>query len=155
MPRSREEQELLELVESVFTERIPFNRLLGLHIGSLAAGQASFRFDMRDELIGNYIRRTLHGGVISAVLDVTGGLVTYMDVLRRMEGASADDKLDRFSRLGTIDVRVDYLRPGVGNHFIATGFVLRTGSRVAVTRSELHNDEGSLIAVGTGTYIVA
>ncbi len=155
MHRSQEEQDLLKLVESIFTEKIPFNRVLGLRIGSLAAGQASFRFDMRDELIGNYIRRTLHGGVISAVLDVTGGLVTFMDILRKMEGASGDEKLDRFSRLGTIDLRVDYLRPGTGNHFIATGFVLRTGTRVAVTRSELHNDEGSLIAVGTGTYIVA
>jgi acyl-coenzyme A thioesterase PaaI-like protein len=32
--------------------------------------------------------------------------------------------------------------------------VLRTGSRVAVTRKEFHNDEGTLIAAGTGTYIV-
>lgn len=155
MHRSREEQDLLKLVETIFTERIPFNRLLGLRIGSLAAGQPSFRFEMRDELIGNYIRRALHGGVISSVLDVTGGLVTFMDVLRRMEDAAVQEKLDRFSRLGTIDLRVDYLRPGLGEHFIATGFVLRAGTRVAVTRSELHNDEGSLIAVGTGTYIVA
>jgi uncharacterized protein (TIGR00369 family) len=59
-----------------------------------------------------------------------------------------------FSKIGTIDMRIDYLRPGVGKWFDASATVLRTGSRVAVTRMEFHNDEGKLIAVGTGTYIV-
>jgi uncharacterized protein (TIGR00369 family) len=62
---------------------------------------------------------------------------------------------ERFAKIGTIDLRVDYLRPGLGKHFIATGYVLRTGSKVAVTRMELHNDSAQLIAVGTGAYVVA
>ena len=48
-----------------------------------------------------------------------------------------------------------HLRPGVGDHFIATGYALRTGNKVAVTRMELHNNERQLIAVGTGAYVVA
>jgi acyl-coenzyme A thioesterase PaaI-like protein len=36
----------------------------------------------------------------------------------------------------------------------ASAIVSRTGSRVAVTRVEFHNDEGILFAAGTGTYIV-
>jgi len=51
-------------------------------------------------------------------------------------------------------MRVDYLRPPIGNEFIGTASILRKGSKVAVTRMELHNDEKKLIAVGTGTYIV-
>lgn len=31
---------------------------------------------------------------------------------------------------------------------------MRTGNKVAVTRMELNNDSGVLIAVGTGTYLV-
>jgi len=155
MQRANSGEDILTLVEGIFSERIPFNRLLGLRVGSLSAGEVSIRFEMRDDLIGNYVRRTLHGGVISATLDVIGGLVTFLDVLRRMEDATHEEKLARFSRLGTIDLRVDYLRPGMGRHFIATGYVLRAGTRVAVTRSELHNDEGNLIAVGTGTYILS
>jgi uncharacterized protein (TIGR00369 family) len=58
-----------------------------------------------------------------------------------------------FADFGTIDLRVDYLRPGWGRQFLASGTVLRAGRRVAVTRSELHNDEGVLVAVGTGAYI--
>ena len=51
-------------------------------------------------------------------------------------------------------MRIDYLRPGVGEWFDASATVLRTGSRVAATRMEFHNDEGTLVAVGTGTYMV-
>ena len=54
----------------------------------------------------------------------------------------------------TIDLRVDYLRPGKGAWFDASAEVIRTGKRVVVTRMEMLNDESTLIAVGTGTYIV-
>jgi len=74
-----------------------------------------------------------------------------------MAAAAQSDDADltgRFSCLGTIDLRVDCLRPGIGEAFRAPGFALWTGSRVAVSRMELRNDTGTLIAVGTGTYIV-
>ena len=67
---------------------------------------------------------------------------------------SFDEISERFNKIGTIDIRVDYLRPGLGEYFIATGSTLRTGNKVSVTRMELHNDKGILIAVGTGTYVV-
>lgn len=131
--------------------RIPFNRVLGLHLGSLDKGEATISFSMREELIGNFARRSLHGGVISATLDVVGG----MAALIAAAGRPGDrDTLEAFATLGTIDLRVDYLRPGVGESFTARGFALRAGARVAVTRMELHNDERMLIAVGTGSYII-
>jgi uncharacterized protein (TIGR00369 family) len=113
------------------------------------------KFQMRDELVGNFIRGTLHGGVISSALDVTGGIVAFSRLAERLEGQSTDEKIERLSRMGTIDLRVDYLRPGAGRHFVASGYVLRAGNRVAVTRMELHNDEGLLIAVGTGAYVIS
>ena len=57
-------------------------------------------------------------------------------------------------KMSTIDLSIDYLRPGRGKSIIADGKILRIGNKVAVTRMELHNDEGKLIAVGTGTYIL-
>ena len=149
-----QDEAVLRVVRKIFAEQIPFNRLLGLELDLLGAEQASFRFDMRPELVGNYLRGNLHGGVISATLDVTGGLVAFLGVLRKMRGRSDKEKFARFSRLGTIDLRVDFLRPGIGQSFTATGFVQRIGNKVAVTRMELDNDQGSLIAVGTATYMV-
>jgi uncharacterized protein (TIGR00369 family) len=144
---------LFEEIRRIFADRIPFNHLIGLELTSFSAERASFRFEMRDDLVGNYVRRTLHGGVISATLDATCGMAALLGSLRR-EDRTAEQKLALFGRLGTIDLRVDFLRPGIGRYFEATGWSLRAGKSVAVTRSELRNDEGRLIAVGTGTYTV-
>ncbi len=146
--------ELIQQVETIFVDKIPFNKLLGMHVESLDFESAKVKIEMRDELIGNFIQRTLHGGVTSSVLDVIGGLTAFMTLLKKMEGASSEEKLERLAKFGTIDLRVDYLRPGRGKYFIAQGSVLRTGKKIAVTRMELHNDQKILIAVGTGTYAV-
>ncbi len=146
--------ELIQQVETIFVDRIPFNKLLGMRVESLDFENAKVRIEMRDELIGNFMQKTLHGGVTSSVLDVIGGLTAFMTLLKKMEGASSQEKLERLAKFGTIDLRVDYLRPGRGKYFIAQGSVLRTGNKIAVTRMELHNDQKVLIAVGTGTYAV-
>ena len=87
-------------------------------------------------------------------LDVAGGIAAWLGVLKKLQGDPLEEIVERFSKIGTIDLRIDYLRPGRGNYFLATGSILRTGNKVAVTRMELHNDEELLVAVGTGTYIV-
>ena len=58
------------------------------------------------------------------------------------------------ARMGTIDMRVDYLRPGKGPEFRCVATVMRTGRKLAVTRMELFDQEDNLIAVGTGAYLV-
>jgi acyl-coenzyme A thioesterase PaaI-like protein len=52
------------------------------------------------------------------------------------------------SGAGTIDPRVDCLRPRRGSCFAATGRVVRPGNRVAVAHTGLANDAGELIATG-------
>ena len=59
----------------------------------------------------------------------------------------------KLAKLGTIDMRVDYLHPGKGKEFTISATPLRIGNKVAVTRMEFHNEDGVLIAVGTGTYL--
>ncbi len=144
----------LEIVRHVFEERVAFNRFLGLRVEALDPECAKVRFDMRDELVGNFIRGSLHGGVISAALDTLGGLVAFLSVLQRDDPASFEAGLQRLGNIGTIDLRIDYLRSGVGRSFLGTASILRAGNKVAVTRMELHNNEDTLIAVGTGTYLV-
>ena len=147
--------ELISTIENVFRERIPFNKVLGARVDSIREGRPTVRFDMRPELIGNYVRETLHGGVISAVLDATGGLTAFLGVQERLADEPIETRIEQFGKLGTIDLRVDYLRPGTGKWFIATGHILRTGSKIAVARIELHNDIDELIAVGTGAYVIS
>ncbi|MCP4110493.1 MAG: thioesterase family protein [Desulfobacteraceae bacterium] len=145
---------LLDIVREVHEKKLPFNRVLGLKIDSLTTDKVCVKFDMKQELIGNFVYGILHGGVISSVLDATGGIAATVSALKRMDDFETDEAAKRISKIGTIDLRVDYLRPGKGNYFLATASIMRTGRKVAVTRMELHNDRGSLIAVGTGTYLV-
>ena len=146
--------EAFALVRRLFEDRIPFNQQLGLTLHSIGEGEAVLRFPFKDELVGNFVKKALHGGVISAALDTVGGVVAFLGVMQQLEGHPDEEKVRRLGKIGTIDVRVDYLRSGLGQEFFASGYVLRTGSKVAVTRMELHNEEESLLAVGTGTYIV-
>ena len=135
-------------------EKLPFNRYLGLGVTYLSQDGAGLDFAMRDELIGNFVQGILHGGVISSVLDATGGLTATASAVERLVSFPPDEIKNRIARVGTIDLRVDYLRPGKGTHFYATATVMRTGRKVAVTRMELKNQEELLIAVGTGAYLI-
>lgn len=144
----------LEEVRDLFhniEDLIPFNRYLGIHAESIDDRGAVVHLDMRDELIGNFQHGILHGGVISATLDVVGGMAAMATAVLRED--SLEDSMQRLRPTSTIDLRVDYLRPGAGKRFTARGYTLRAGSRVAVTRMELRNEEDELLAVGTGTYI--
>ncbi|MFO7706895.1 MAG: thioesterase family protein [Desulfobacterales bacterium] len=154
MKKQHEFGDILSIVHEV-TEKIPFNQVLGLTVESLDLDHPTVRLTMQEQLIGNFIRGSLHGGVISSTLDFMGGLVAFLGVLKTLQGQPLQLMAERFARIGTIDLRVDYLRPGIGKHFIATGYVLRTGKKVSVTRMELHNNDSQLIAVGTGAYTVA
>jgi uncharacterized protein (TIGR00369 family) len=148
-----DESIVLAKIHEVFAN-LPFNKLLGIDIVSLDHDKPKLRFEMRPELVGNTYHGILHGGVTSAVLDVTGGLVAFSGLVKNLAAIPIDERMQRFAKVGTIDLRIDYLRPGKGKWFEATGYPLRTGNKVAVARMELHNDSGELIAVGTGAYLV-
>jgi len=149
-----DQNEMLQFLGDIYENKMPFDRLLGVRIASLTLDEVRVRIDMREELIGNFIRGILHGGVISSVLDLTGGLVASVELIKHLHDRSLDEIGKRLTRIGTIDLRVDYLRAGEGQYFMATGSVLRKGNKVAVVRTEMVNDQQTLIAAGTGTYLV-
>jgi uncharacterized protein (TIGR00369 family) len=110
---------------------------------------------MKPELVGHFGYNRLHGGVISATLDAMGGLAAMTAIgVRHMHEPPAQ-RIARFAKLGTIDLRVDYLRPGIGEHFDVVAEVLRAGSRVCSTRMELRAPDGTLLSTGCGAYIVS
>ena len=140
---------LQALMRKVMEQHIAFNKHLGLKVESFDLAAPKLRFDMRPELVGNPTRQILHGGVISATLDVAGGFAIMLSLAGEMTGIPTS-----FPNMGTIDLRVDYLRPGRGKYFIATARIVRKGSRIAVVHMELHNDAGELIATGGGAYVI-
>lgn len=149
------EEEFVCALKHMFEEKIVFNQMLGLKITSLRPECVEARIDMRPELVGHYAYNRLHGGVISAGLDAMGGLALMAAMGARHMNEPPAVRLQRFARLGTIDLRVDYLRPGIGTHFTLRAQVLRLGSRVGSTRMEFFGPDGALLSTGAGAYIVS
>src|SRR3954462_4398313 len=89
-----------DVLRQISEEFIPFNKFLGLRVLLLERGRGMFEIPFREELVGDPVKRALHGGVISMLADTTGGMAVW----------SAVPNPDQ--RVSTIDLRVDYLRPG-------------------------------------------
>jgi len=149
------EPEFVAALTQLFEERIPFNAVLGLRIDKLTANGATGHLAMRPELIGHYAHQRLHGGVISATLDAMAGLAVMAAIGARHMDETPGERLRRFGKLGTIDLRIDYLRPATGARFELRGEVLRLGSRLATARMEFSGSDGKLLATGSSAYIVS
>ncbi|MBS3967981.1 MAG: hotdog fold thioesterase [Truepera sp.] len=137
----------VELLRQIIEEMIPLNKFLGLKLEScdLAGFRVSTRLAQRPEFIGNPIRQMAHGGIISFLIDATAGAAAALSV----SDTSSIDKI------ATIDMRVDYLKPAKGSALLATAAVVHSGSRVIVVRSDVFDDLGSLVALGSNVFNVA
>ncbi|MBG6249189.1 MULTISPECIES: thioesterase family protein [Symbiopectobacterium] len=142
------QESVRQRVSDIFIYQMPFNRELGLELREFEADHAILVFDRQERLVGNALQKILHGGVIAA------GLAWVGSALLRHHSISVQEFHQRLARMGTIDLRVDYLRPGRGEHFTLTSTLLRGGNKIAVARAYLHNEAQVHIATATATYIV-
>jgi uncharacterized protein (TIGR00369 family) len=149
------ETEFVDGLRLIFEESIVFNKTLGLKITHITPERVAGRIDMCHALVGHYSYNRIHGGVISAGLDAMGGLAVMAAIGARHMDEAPLQRLHRFAKLGTIDLRIDYLRPGISEHFELRAEVLRLGSRVATTRMEFLGADGKLLSTGSAAYIVS
>jgi acyl-coenzyme A thioesterase PaaI-like protein len=149
------EPEFVDALRTIFEQRIAFNAVIGLHITDIKPTGIVGRIAMKPELIGHFMHQRLHGGVISAALDSMGGLAAMAAIGARHIDEEPLQRLHRFTKLGSIDLRIDYLRPAAGEWFSMRSEVLRLGSRVASTRMEFLASDGKLLATGAGAYIIS
>jgi acyl-coenzyme A thioesterase PaaI-like protein len=62
------DEDFVSAINELFNERIPFNKVLGLKVESISYERVKVSFQMRDELMGHYKRRMLHGGLYRLLL---------------------------------------------------------------------------------------
>jgi uncharacterized protein (TIGR00369 family) len=131
-----------ESLRQVMEQFIPFNKFLGIRVAEIDRGRARLEIPFREELIGDPRRPALHGGVISTLADTCGGAAVW---------STLDDPLVRVS---TIDLRIDYLRPGRAETLVSEAMVVRAGRRVGVVDIRLFHPSapGETIATGKGVY---
>jgi uncharacterized protein (TIGR00369 family) len=98
----------------------------------------------RDELVGDPMKPAMHGGVISALADTAGGMAIW---------SALENPLLRVS---TIDLRVDYLRPGRLENILAEAKTVRVGRSVGVADIRLFHASarGDTVATGKGVYAI-
>jgi len=147
-----------QLIGEIFIYDMQFNRELGLELRRLDADIAELTFSNHPKLVGNAVQKILHGGVIASVLDVAAGLVCVNSALIRHDKPDhpllEPEMRQRLSKMGTIDLRVDYLRPGRGEIFTVSSTLIRAGNKISVARVDLHNEHAVHIATATATYLV-
>jgi len=128
-------------IKKSIEELIPIHKFLGVELLEIRQGYAKVKVPFREEVIGDFMRRRWHGGIIATIMDSVGGIAggTY--------ATSPKDKM------ATIDLRVDYLKPAEASAIIVEGEIVRLGKSILVTRMKAYqegNDE--LISEGKGVY---
>jgi uncharacterized protein (TIGR00369 family) len=146
------QQQLLQQLTQAFST-IPFNRMLGLKLDQVDESHVTLNFAMKGELVGNFLQGILHGGVISSVLDMAGGMMVMSTAIYKNADKPRESLLEVIAKTSTVDLQISYLRPGRGQLFTAKAWLIKSGKKISFARMELSNEEDTLLATGTGTYL--
>ncbi|MDP6344246.1 MAG: PaaI family thioesterase [Alphaproteobacteria bacterium] len=128
----------LQAVQASF-DRSPYISSLNLTAESLdhETAEITVRMPLAPSMERRQGTKQFHGGPIAAFIDVIGDYAIGM-----MVGGGVP----------TINIRIDYLKPAVGDSLLAVARVRRHGRTVAVVDIDVADEKGSLVAVGRGTY---
>ncbi len=130
----------IEIVE----QNIPMAKFIGVKVLEIEEGYVKLLFPYREEFIGDPRSKRLHGGYTATAVDLAGGVaaMTYMT-------SKEDD-------VATIDMRIDYIRPGKARDIIAEGKVISKRRRSIVTDMKIYHSDNSekIIAEGRGVFSI-
>jgi len=82
--------------------------------------------------------KQFHGGGLAALIDTVGDFALGM-----LLGGG----------IPTMNLRIDYLKPAVGDAVTAVARVRRRGRSAAVIDIDVYDEKNALVAVGRGTYV--
>ena len=134
-------EKTFEAIIRFIEEEVPFDKYLGIKVDELRKGFARLSMPFRKEFVGDKRRPALHGGIISTLIDTCGGTAAWTHCTKE-------------DRISTVDIRVDYLRPGPDDDIMAEATVQRIGNRVSVVHTRVYaaSDKETVIAEGRSVY---
>lgn len=112
--------------EADFLQRAPYARFLGMRV-DLDGDDVTGVLPFAQHLIGNPMLPALHGGVIGAFMEMTA--------LAQLALTQRDRRIPK-----TIDITIEYLRPGRPVETYARAEVRKAGRRVANLHVEAWQD---------------
>jgi len=117
-------------------------KLIGAAITDVAPGYCAIALTPRPELSQQH--GFVHAGIVSAIVDSAGG---YAGFTLFPEDAS----------VLTVEFKLNLLAPAKGERIVAEGFVVKPGRTLAITRGEVHAEDGgkrTLVALMQQTLMV-
>ena len=101
-----------------FLGRVPYVRFLGMH-AKLAGDEMTATLPFAPHLVGNTVMPALHGGVLCAFMEMTA--LAQLSVI-----SPPSSRVPK-----TIDIAIEYLRPGKAQVTYARADVRKVGRQIA------------------------
>ncbi len=136
----------LQVLNESFRDYVPHNKALNLSLTEASGDPAiaAMRLPYDARFVGNPENGVLHGGVITTLMDACCG-------------ASVFFKLRASVPIATLDLRIDYLKPGTpGRDVFARAECFKTTHNVAFVRAlAFHETPDDPIAAAAGTFMLS
>lgn len=130
-------------IKTLFAGASPHMKALGYEITDVGDGLAVATVPYNKMLVGDPRTGVLHGGVVTSLLDTTGGAAVLMKVREPIP-------------IATLDLRIDYLRPAVPHQMLRCRVeCFKASSQVAFTRGFAYEDDlADPVASMAATYML-
>jgi uncharacterized protein (TIGR00369 family) len=137
---------VLARLNEVLGHAIPHGAALGLHGIDCGPGWAILELPWNAGLVGDPDTGVLFGGAVTTLIDQTCGMSVFMT-------------LPTPTRIATLDLRIDYLRPAApGRALRARAECYRLARHVAFVRADAyHQEDGAertLVAASLATFMI-
>lgn len=134
-------EDVKNIFKKILEEVAPFHKLFKTKLLEIDDDYIKMFFPFREDFIGDPRGKRLHGGYVSVIADITGGAAAMTKM------TSPDDNV------ATIDLRIDYLKPGKAKDVIAEAKVVKSGTRIIVVDVNIYQGEKEdLIAIARGSF---
>ena len=117
--------------------QMPFNHHLGFHVARMCKDGLTMECTPRPEMTNGH--GTIHGGVTAALIDAAIGVAVIA-----LSGGRPD---------GTVEMKVNYLRPGREGKFSCRARLLKAGKTLVFGEAVVRDEHRRVVATGYATYI--
>ena len=133
----------LAIIKSAVEQLVPIHKVLGIEVSEVSEEKIVIKIPFSDLVIGDSRSNRWHGGILSMIIDVAGG----------MAGATTFESFD--DKITTVDLRVDYLEAPKAEDLYIEGKVVRSGNRILVSKMKAyHKGSSNILVEGKGVYYI-
>ena len=149
-----EKEDIYKLILDIWDNHVPFHKVINQKVIKLDTDSCEIGLTKTQDLVIDNVTKRLHGGVIASILDNTGALLAIINFIEYFESKDRNYIIKQSEKAGTLDLNIQYLRPGIGEKFLCIGSVVRRSKRLVVAKMELKNQTGNMVAMATGKYMI-